>query len=221
MQISLKHFKGFLFMAKLYFTHATMNSGKSILLLQVNHNYIEEDMRSILISHSIDNRFGDNVIASRLGVSHPCLSINENTNIFDLVKDDIAKHGEAASVLVDEVQFCTPEQIMQLTEIVDDLDIPVLCYGIKTDFKGELFPGIAKLFAVVDVIQELRQVCHCGSRSNMVLRYDEHGNIERDGTTVVVGSESMYRSVCRKHWKEGNLGPRIYKKLGIPDPFKK
>lgn len=208
-------------MAKLIFTHATMNSGKSTLLLQVNNNYEEEDGRTILISHAIDTRFGNNVIASRLGAQAPCISINENSNILEIVKENIKINGPAQCVLIDEVQFCTPEQIMQLTDIVDDMDIPVLCYGIKTDFKGELFPGIAKLFAVVDTIRELQQVCHCGKRSNMVLRYDQEGNIERDGKTVIVGAESMYRSVCRRHWKSGNLGPRIYKQLNIPDPFSK
>lgn len=208
-------------MAKLIFTYAPMNSGKSTSLLQADYNYTSEDNNTIIISHAIDTRFGEGVIASRLGLQKSCEVITTETNIFKLIQERIEQTGSVDCVLIDEVQFCTPEQIMQLTDIVDELDIPVLCYGLKTDFKGELFPGIAKLLAVVDTIRELTQVCHCKKRSHMVLRYGEDGKIQRDGETIVVGAESMYRSVCRKHWKEGNLGPRIYKQLGVPDPFSK
>lgn len=209
-----------LHMSKLIYTHAVMNSGKSISLLQANNNYISEERRTMLLSHKIDNRYGENVIASRLGgISAPCISIDENTNIYQLVLNEIESNGHLDCILADEVQFYTVDQIVQLSDIVDDFDITVMCYGLKTNFKGELFESISKLLALTTDIRELKQVCHCTAKANMVLRYDNEGRIYRDGSSIVVGAESMYRSVCRKHWKKGNLGPSIYKKLGIKDPF--
>lgn len=208
-------------MSKLIFTHAVMNSGKSVSLLQANYNYTSEDKKTILLSHKIDNRFGESVIASRLGLSEPCISIDEDTNIYDLVSQQLSLHGHIDCILADEVQFYTTEQIIQLSDVVDYFDITVMCYGLKTNFKGELFDSIAKLLALTTDIRELKQVCHCTAKANMVLRYDNQGNIQRDGSSIVVGSESLYRSVCRKHWKDGNLGPKIYKELGISDPFAK
>lgn len=207
-------------MSKLIFTHAVMNSGKSVSLLQANYNYINEDKKTILLSHKIDNRFGEGVIASRLGLCSPCVSIDENTNIYEYVLSQLHEQGEIDCIFADEVQFYTVDQIMQLSDVVDDFDITVMCYGLKTNFKGELFDSIARLLAITTDIRELKQVCHCTKKANMVLRYDSQGNIQRGGSSIVVGSESLYRSVCRKHWKDGNLGPKIYDQLGIPDPFK-
>jgi len=193
-------------MAKLYFRHAVMNSGKSLALLQVNHNYVTEGRGTVLFSHQIDKRYGEGVIASRLGVSAPSLSINEEINLFDIVKDKVDAGEDVACVLCDEVQFYTPAQIDQLSDIVDDLDIPVICYGLKSTFKGELFAASKRLVELADVIESLDQVCWCGCKARMVLKYNSETNeIIRDGQEVEVGAESKYRSVCRKHWKLGML----------------
>lgn len=203
-------------MSKLIFTHAVMNSGKSLSLLQVNHNYISDDENTVLFSHKLDNRYGESVIASRLGMQAPCIAISDEDNLYNIIIKEKEKKGSLACVLADEVQFYTPEQIWQLANIVDDLKIPVMCYGLKNNFKGELFnETIQTLLALADSIRELKQVCHCGKKATMILRYDEFGNVTKSGESIVVGSESMYRSVCRRHWKEGDLGNKIKMHLGI------
>ena len=206
-------------MAKLIYTYAVMNSGKSNALLQANHNYTSEGHNTVLISHKLDDRFGKNVIASRIGLQAPCHAIDNTTDLFALVKEELVKFGTLSCVFADEVQFYTEEQIEQLSDIVDELAIPVMAYGLKTDFKGNLFDGAAKILAIADEIRMLKQVCHCGKQSRMALRYGPQGEIQKDGDSIAVGAESMYRSVCRKHWKDGNLGPSIYQKLNIPNPF--
>lgn len=196
-------------MSKLIFTHAVMNSGKSLSLLQANYNYTSEGCNTVLFSHEIDKRHGENVIASRLGLSTPCFSISKDDNLFEIVIAENNKN-KISCVLADEIQFYTVEQIWQLAHIVDELNIPVMCYGLKSNFKGQIFnETIQQLIVLADSIRELKQVCFCGRKATMILRYDEYGNIIRNGESIVVGSESMYRSVCRKHWISGNLGDRI------------
>jgi len=190
-------------MAKLYFRHAVMNSGKSLALLQVNHNYVSIGKKTILFSHKLDDRFGENVIASRLGVSADSISVYEQLNLFDCVKSEIDKGNIIACVLCDEVQFYTNSQIEQLSDIVDFLGVPVICYGLKLSAFGELFGAAKRLIELADEIEELRHVCWCGKRANMILRHDDEGVVIKSGTLVEVGAESMYRSVCRKHWKLG------------------
>lgn len=207
-------------MAKLIYTYAVMNSGKSNALLQANYNYISEGHNTILISHKIDNRFGVGVIASRIGLQAPCHSIDESTNIFNLIKKEVEQKGEVACIFADEIQFYTEDQIEQLSDVVDVLNIPVMAYGLKTNFQGSLFDGSSKILAYADEIRMLKQVCHCKKQSNMILRYGPDGSIQKDGDPIAVGAESMYKSVCRKHWKEGNLGQAVYDKLGIKNPFK-
>lgn len=193
-------------MAKLYFRHAVMNSGKSLALLQVNHNYVSEGRETVLFSHQIDNRFGNGVIASRLGVSAPSISINDTINLFDIVAAKVATGMDLACVLCDESQFYTPEQIDQLSDVVDELNIPVICYGLKNNFKGELFPASKRLIELADTIESIDQVCWCGSKARMVLKFNpETSEVVRDGGNVDVGAESKYRSVCRKHWKLGMM----------------
>lgn len=196
-------------MAKLYFRHAVMNSGKSLALLQVNHNYISEGRDTVLFSHEIDQRFGEGVIASRIAgasVQAPSISINNDINLFDIVKHKVDAGLDVACVLCDEVQFYSTEQIDQLSDIVDTLDIPVICYGLKSDFKGQLFNASKRLIELADEIDSLDQVCWCGSKARMILKFNSDTNqIIRDGDTVEVGAESKYRSVCRKHWKLGLL----------------
>lgn len=196
-------------MAKLYFRHAVMNSGKSLALLQVNHNYVSEGRETVLFSHEIDQRFGSGVIASRIAgasIQAPSISINSEINLFDIVSEKFEAGKDIACVLCDEVQFYTPEQIDQLSDIVDVLNIPVICYGLKNTFKGELFDASKRLIELADEIESLDQVCWCGCKARMILKYNsETGAIIRDGAEIEVGAESKYRSVCRKHWKIGKL----------------
>lgn len=193
-------------MAKLYFRHAVMNSGKSLALLQVNHNYISEGRGTVLFSHQIDQRFGESVIASRLGVSAPSIAINETVNLFEIIKAKVEAGEDIACVLCDEVQFYSEEQIYELSEIVDELNIPVICYGLKSTYQGELFAASKRLIELADVIESLDQVCWCGCKARMILKYSSvDGSIIREGDIVEVGAESLYRSVCRKHWKLGML----------------
>lgn len=208
-------------MAKLIFTYAVMNSGKSTALLQANYNYTSENKNTVLISHQIDNRFGTSIIASRLGSQAPCFAINNETNVFEYVKEQLSNLKKISCVFVDEVQFFTKEQIIQLSDIVDELNIPVMAYGLKNNFKGDLFEGTATILAYANEIRSLKQACFCEKEANMILRYEPNGEIIKEGSGIKVGAESMYRSVCRKHWKEGNLGPSVYEKLGVTDPFNK
>lgn len=197
-------------MAKLYFRHAVMNSGKSLALLQVNHNYVSIGKKTVLFSHSLDNRFGENVIASRLGVQAESVPVNSDLNLFDYIKKIIDQGVVISCVLCDEVQFYSNKQIEELSDIVDFLDIPVICYGLKLSAFGELFEASKRLVELADEIEELRHVCWCGKRANMILRHDENGIVQKTGDLVEVGAESKYQSVCRRHWKEG-----IYKDPSI------
>ncbi len=190
-------------MSKLYFRHAVMNSGKSLALLQVNHNYTSLGKKTILFSHALDNRFGENVIASRLGVQANSVPVTNEFNLFSYVQDIVNSGEKISCILCDEVQFYTDEQILQLSDIVDYLDIPVICYGLKLSAFGELFGAAKRLIELADEIEELRHVCWCGKRANMIIRHDENGIVQKTGNLVDVGAESKYRSVCRKHWKEG------------------
>lgn len=194
-------------MAKLYFRHAVMNSGKSLALLQVNHNYTSIDEKTLLFSHALDTRFGNNVIASRLGVHSDSISVTPELNLFDHVKSIVDSGEELICVLCDEVQFYTEEQIVQLSDIVDFLDIVVICYGLKISAFGELFPASKKLLELADKIEELKHVCWCTKKANMILKYDTNGVVQKSGQLVEIGAESKYSSVCRKHWKLG-----MYKK---------
>lgn len=190
-------------MAKLYFRHAVMNSGKSLALLQVNHNYVSIGKKTILFSHPFDNRFGENVIASRLGVQAPSITVLKDSNLFDIVKRELNFGEKIACILCDEVQFYTVTQIEQLSDIVDYLKIPVICYGLKLSAFGELFDASKRLVELSDEIEEIRHVCWCGKRANMIIRHNENGEVLKSGDLVDVGSESKYKSVCRLHWKQG------------------
>lgn len=190
-------------MAKFYFRHAVMNSGKSLALLQVNHNYTSVGKKTILFSHVVDNRFGNNVIASRLGVQAESIPVDENLNIYKYV-ENIVNSGEIIScILCDEVQFYTEQQIEELSDVVDFLKIPVICYGLKLSAFGKLFDASKRIIELADEIEEIRHVCWCGKRANMILRHDDNGLVIKSGNLVDVGAESKYKSVCRKHWKQG------------------
>ncbi|MDK1235255.1 thymidine kinase [Cronobacter turicensis] len=188
-------------MAQLYFYYSAMNAGKSTALLQSSYNYQERGMRTLVYTAEIDDRFGAGKVSSRIGLSSPARLYNVQTCLFEDIRD---AHQEAPvhCVLVDESQFLTREQVYALSEVVDKLDIPVLCYGLRTDFRGELFGGSQYLLAWSDKLVELKTVCFCGRKAGMVLRLDHEGRPYNEGEQVVIGGNERYVSVCRKHYKE-------------------
>ena len=192
-------------MAKLYFNYSSMNAGKSTMLLQANHNYNERGMNAQLYTSELDTRFGNDEITSRIG-------LKKKSNIFttktDIYSDILNKNNEVLvdCLLIDEAQFLTKEQVAQLGMIVDKLDIPVLAFGIRTDFQGNLFEGSKYLLAWADNLKEIKTVCHCGRKATMVLRINDKGQVIEDGMQIEIGGEDKYVSVCRKHFFEKNVG---------------
>ncbi|RUO62415.1 thymidine kinase [Pseudidiomarina insulisalsae] len=193
-------------MASLYFTYSAMNAGKSTSLLQVAHNYEEREQKVLLLTPAVDERAGKGMIASRLGIDRPALAFTTGTDLAALIE---ARHGQNTidCVLIDEAQFLTEIQVWQLTNVVDRLDIPVMCYGIRTDAFGHAFPGSAILLAVADKVSEMKTICSCGRKATMNLRIDEHGEAVKVGEQIAIGGNERYISCCRKHWKE-KLGLR-------------
>ncbi|MCE0491490.1 thymidine kinase [Pantoea sp. Mb-10] len=188
-------------MAQLYFYYSAMNAGKSTALLQSSYNYQERGMRTLVYTAEIDNRFGAGRVSSRIGLSSPAFLYNARTQ---LDAEIAVEHQKQAvhCVLVDECQFLTREQVKALSDVVDNLDIPVLCYGLRTDFRGELFVGSEYLLAWADKLVELKTICHCGRKASMVLRLDAQGKPYSEGEQVVIGGNERYISVCRKHYKQ-------------------
>lgn len=188
-------------MAQLYFYYSAMNAGKSTTLLQSAFNYRERGMRPFIITAAIDNRAGVGKVASRIGLEAEAQVFESQTDVKALL---MSAHTESKidCVLVDECQFLTKAQVAELTDIVDELRIPVLCYGLRTDFRGELFEGSQYLLAWADKLIELKTICHCGRKANRVLRTDEHGKAIADGDQVVIGGNDRYVSLCRKHYKD-------------------
>ncbi len=188
-------------MAKLYFYYSTMNAGKSTTLLQSSFNYRERGMHTLLLTAAFDDRFGVGKVSSRIGLSQEADLFSADDDLHQHVKQRNADKA-IDCVLVDEAQFLSEAQVWQLSEVCDELGIPILCYGIRTDFQGQLFPGSKALLAWADVLQELKTICHCGSKANMVVRVDEQGNALREGSQVEIGGNERYVSLCRKHFKE-------------------
>jgi thymidine kinase len=188
--------------AKLYFNYATMNAGKSTLLLQASYNYQERGMRTVLLNASLDDRAGSaGRIGSRIGLSSDSTAFHPDDDLFEIIKAD-QKNGDIACVFVDEANFMTEAQAWQLSKIVDELKIPVMAYGLRTDFKGELFPGSKVLLAISDEMREVRTICECGRKATMVVRIDGDGNVVQDGAQIQVGGNESYVSYCRVHWKK-------------------
>lgn len=186
-------------MAQLYFYYSAMNAGKSTSLLQSSYNYHERGMKTVIYTAEIDNRFGHGKVSSRIGLSAEALLYRPGTDIAKQVAE-IHARDKIHCVLVDESQFLTREQVRQLTSVTDSLDIPVLCYGLRTDFRGELFEGSQYLLAWADKLVELKTICHCGRKASMVLRLDSQGKPFKEGEQVVIGGNERYISVCRKHY---------------------
>lgn len=190
-------------MAKLYFNYSTMNAGKSTVLLQASHNYIERGMRTMLLTAKLDNRAGEGTIGSRIGLEAAADTFAPEQNLFDAVEARNSR-GRIACVLVDEAQFLEEEQVWQLARVADDLKIPVMCYGLRTDFQGQLFPGSATLLAIADNLREVRTICWCGSKATMVVRLGADGGVQEEGDQIAIGDD-IYVSLCRKHWRERRL----------------
>ena len=189
-------------MSTLHFTYSTMNAGKSTALLQANHGYLEKGMHTMIFTSARDDRYGDSEIVSRIGLRADAETFSESDNLFNTVKannDNTPLH----CVLIDEAQFLTKEQVLQLGQIVDKLNITVLTYGIRTDFQGELFDGSKYLLAWADRLKELRAVCHCGKKATMIIRVDDQGEIIREGQQIDIGGNEKYLSLCRKHFHAG------------------
>jgi thymidine kinase len=188
-------------MAKLYFHYSTMNAGKSTLLLQASYNYRERGMQTYLLTAAIDGRAGKGVIGSRIGLKANADLFDAESDLFAMLLSRI-KRGPCACVFVDEAQFLTKDQVWQLARAVDDLKVPVMCYGLRVDFRGELFPGSATLLALADEMREARTICFCGKKATMVVRQDSEGNPMLEGDQVQIGGNETYVSLCRPHWRE-------------------
>ncbi len=187
-------------MAKLYFNYSTMNAGKSTLLLQASHNYRERGMDTYLMTADFDGRAGTGQIGSRIGISEEADIYTPDDDLFAKIASRL-QQGPVACVLLDEAQWMSETQVWQLARAVDDLGVPVMCYGLRTDFRGQLFPGSAALLALADEMREVRTICHCGKKATMVIRVDGDGRALTEGAQVEVGGNDRYISLCRRHWR--------------------
>lgn len=192
-------------MAKLYFNYSTMNAGKSTLLLQAAYNYQERGMTTLLMIAAFDDRAGKGRIASRIGLGADADVFTSEDNVYEHI-DKARKAGKVDAVLVDEAQFLTEDQAWQLARVADELRVPVMCYGLRTDFQGKLFPGSAALLALADNLKEVKTICWCGRKATMVARLDADGNIVEEGNQVEIGGNDKYVSLCRNHWSRRELG---------------
>ena len=189
-------------MAKLYFSYSAMNAGKSAILLQSAYNYHERGMKTLLLKPEVDTRDPlSNHIGSRIGIKAQAEVFSADTNLEEFIKQYYNK-TKVDCILLDESQFLTPDQVWQLASISDDFGIPVMCYGLRTDFKGNLFPGSATMLAIADDVREIRTLCWCGRKATMTMRFDAEGKAITDGNQVDVGGNEKYISLCRRHWLE-------------------
>jgi len=204
-------------MAKLYFYYSAMNAGKTTVLLQSAHNYRERGLTPMLFTPALDDRHKVGVIKSRIGLESPAIVFEREDDLFELVQQALDL-GNIHCVLVDEAQFLSRDQVYQLTDVVDRLNIPVLCYGLRTDFQGELFEGSRYLLAWADHLEELKTICHTGKKATMVVRVDENGFALREGSQVEIGGNERYVSVSRKEFKAVFYGG---KQIRLIDPLEK
>lgn len=193
-------------MAKLYFYFSAMNAGKSTVLLQSSHNYRERGMQTLLFTPAIDTRYQRGTITSRIGLSESAFVFQEKDDLYEQVNGGLQKGKNYACILIDEAQFLTGKQVEQLTEITDQLGIPVLAYGLRTDFKGELFEGSKYLLAWADELVEIKTICHCGRKATMNMRINAQGEAISEGEQVLIGGNESYVSTCRLHFKRGEAG---------------
>ena len=193
-------------MAKLYFHYSTMNAGKSTVLLQASHNYVERGMQTYLLTARLDDRAGTGRIASRIGIGSDADMFDATDELFARIAARLDA-GPCACVFVDEAQFLTDAQVWQLARVVDDLNVPVMCYGLRVDFLGKLFEGSATLLALADEMREVRTICHCGRKATMVVRRGPDGLALTEGAQVQIGGNETYVSLCRRHWRD-EMGDR-------------
>ncbi len=189
-------------MAKLYFRYGVMGSSKSANALMVRYNYEERGQRALMVKPDIDQREGKAIVNSRIGLHHPCIWFDQ---LRAMPEEEIRSWQ---CIIVDEAQFLTRDEVAYLTEIVDEMHVPVICYGLRADFRGDLFPGSEALLACADLIEEVKTICWCGKKATCNARFDETGKVLKEGAQVVLGANDKYIGLCRKHWKEGNLGPK-------------
>ena len=188
-------------MAKLHFFYSTMNAGKSTSLLQSNHNYLESNLKTLLFLPKEISDKADSNIVSRIGLKAKAISIDNEFKFYEYVKN--IEYKNINCIFVDEAQFLTKEQVRNLSKISDKLDIPVMCYGIRTDFQGELFHGSSELLAIADNLNELKTICsECDKKATMVVRLDSNGKVLLEGEKVLVGGNDIYKTVCRKHFRD-------------------
>lgn len=196
-------------MAKLYFRYGVMGSSKSANALMVRYNYEERGQRALMVKPIIDQREdGEARVNSRIGLTYPCIWFHELTA---MAPSEITSWQ---CIIVDEAQFLSRGEVDFLTHIVDDLNVPVICYGLRADFKGDLFPGSAALLTYADVIEEIKTICWCGRKATCNARFDETGRVLKEGEQVLMGANDRYIGLCRRHWKEGNLGPDPFAETG-------
>ena len=188
-------------MAKLYFYYSSMNAGKSTALLQSSYNYRERGMNTLVLAPKLDDRYGEGKVTSRIGIKADARTFSKSDNLLDMVSAELDE-GPLHCVLIDEAQFLTKHQVFELGEITDRLNVPVLAYGLRTDFQGEPFEGSKYLLAWSDNLKELKAICHCGTKATMVVRFDEQGNAVTEGSQIEIGGNDRYVSMCRKHFKE-------------------
>jgi thymidine kinase len=196
-------------MPSLYFKYAAMNSGKSTQLLQAHYNYIERGMHPVAMTAQLDNRYGEGKITARIGINLPAFTFSRETDIFAFVQEQ-SKKAPVDALLMDEAQFLTEAQVYQCAKVVDQLDIPVMCYGLKTDFLGKLFTGSEALLRLADNIEEIKTICWCGSKATQTARVSG-GEVVREGAQIAIGGNDMYTSLCRKHFHAGDLGLQVKK----------
>lgn len=203
-------------MAKLYFYYSAMNAGKTTTLLQSAHNYRERGMRVLILTPRLDHRAGSGTVASRIGLKAAGHAFERGDDLEQIIRTDIATHGKLDCVLVDEAQFLAKAQVWQLSEVVDALRVPVLCYGLRTDFRGELFEGSQYLLAWAEELNEIKTICHSGKKATMTVRVDDGGRAVQQGPQVEIGGNERYVSVSRAEFKKVMRGESAVE--GLPEP---
>ena len=202
-------------MAKLYFYYSSMNAGKSTALLQSSYNYRERGMHTLILAPSLDDRYGVGKVTSRIGLESGATTFGSDDDLFEIIS---ASHKEESlhCVLIDEAQFLSKSQVFQLGEVTDELNLPVLAYGIRTDFQGEPFPGSKYLLAWADNLKELKAICFCGHKATMVIRLNQDGNAITQGSQVEIGGNDRYVSMCRRHFKENYFRETLVPQHQLP-----
>ena len=192
-------------MAQLYFKYGAMGSSKSANALMARFNYEERGQETLLVKPQLDTRDGDHMVSSRIGLKHPCVYFHEMQAMAD---QELQKY---ACIIVDEAQFLTKEEVYYLVPLVDDCNIPVICYGLRADFKGDLFPGSYHLLVLADKLEEVKTICWCGKMAAFNARFDDQGHVLKEGEQVVLGANDQYIGLCRRHWMAGDLGPDFHR----------